>query len=240
MKKIFLTLFLLIIITPVLIGGYFGLVPGVSALFGSNKPRDLGVSPSAEALSSGNQKTGVALAALPADTSMEQSLQYVGSHEVEMTLTSAEITSMANNSKWAYSPISAVQVRINPDGSAEASGLIDFNAAVNYAKALGVSSSDIDKALSKYPVPRTKFPFYLKGTGHVANNQISLDLTSVELARIPVPVGIVKELTPGATSFVESKYLGEGKAVSIDTLENRSGQVYFKGTVPDQELTVNQ
>lgn len=234
MKKILLILVVVLVVVPVLVGGYFGLVPGVSAMFGSNKPRDLGVEASTADLESGNTKTGVELG-----TAIDGSLKgfvYEGGHEVEMSLSGAEITAMANNSRLRGNPFSQVQVRINKDGSGEASGYVDFGAAVEYAKALGFSSEQVDKALAKYPVPRTKLPFYVKlSSGSVHNDQISADVAKVELARVPVPGGIVEQAVPAALSFVESVYLSSD-SIDIETLENREGQVYVKGVLPDREL----
>ncbi len=228
-----------IVILIVLFFGYLGLVPGVSGLMGTNKPKDLGVSFSQEDLDSGNQKTQVKLGTLAESTSIDKSLVYQGQKEVEMTLTSAEITAMANNSKWKYNPLSNVQVRINEDGSAEASGYIDFQAAKDYALALGVSSTDIDQVLEKFPIPQTQFPFYLKGTGSVSNDQVSLNLQQAKLANIAVPTDIVNTYLDPAVSFIENEYLSND-SVNIEKLENQSGNAYFKGTLPEEELVVER
>lgn len=237
MKKVFLLLCVLIIATPILLGGYLGLIPGVSAIFGSDKPRDLGIKTNPEILRTANSKTKTEIANLPANTSIDQSLRYEGSHPIDTTFSSEEITAMVNNSRWKYNPLSQVQVKINPDGSGEASGYIDFNAALQYATSFGVSTDDIDMALKKYPIPRTKFPFYIKATGSVTHNQLTAQVQKLELARIPVPSGIVGEYLSEALNFVEDKYLNS-PSLSVTKLENQSGKIYFQGSVPDKELTL--
>ena len=236
MKKLLLIVSTLIILL-ILALSYFGLIPVVSTAFGFNKPKDLGVSFSPQNLDQANQKTKVSIETLPDQTSIEKSLIYQGSHSTQMTLSSEEITAMANNSKWKYNPLSQVQVKINGDGTAEASGLIDFNSARQYALALGVSSKDIDLALEKFPIPTTKFPFYLKGTGGVENNQIQLNVTSLKLSNIPIPSNLINTYSPQAISFIEDKYLGSG-SIKVEKLENQAGKIYFKGDLPDKELTV--
>lgn len=236
MKKLIIILSIIVII-PVLTLGYLGLVPGISDAFGTNKPKNLGVQFSQQDLTSGNQKTQVEISSLPESTSVGKSLVYEGQHQAELTLTSQEITAMANNSKWKHNPLSQIQVRVNPDGSAEASGYIDFNTAKSYALSFGVSSDDIDKVLEKFPIPQTKFPFYIKGTGNVNNDQIELDISNLKLANIPVPTNIVDQYLQPALSFVEDKYLSND-SVNIQTLENKNGQAYFKGTLPNKELSV--
>lgn len=236
MKKLLIILTILVII-PVLTLGYLGLVPGISDAFGTNKPKNLGVQFSSQDLDQANQKTQVEISSLPESTLVGKSLVYEGQHEAELTLTSQEITAMANNSKWKYNPLSQVQIRINPDGSAEASGYIDFNTAKSYALSFGVSSNDIDKVLEKFPIPQTKFPFYIKGAGSVNNDQIELDISNLKLANIPVPANIIDQYLQPALSFVEDKYLNND-SVNIQTLENKNGQAHFKGTLPDKELSV--
>lgn len=245
MKRIFLLVLFILIVAPLLVGGYFGLIPGLSTVFGADKPRDLQVVASEQALNSASDKTQVEVIAQTADNlaegeaSASQTLRYEGSHPATMTLSSEELTSMAQNSRWQFNPFSQLQIRINPDGSGEASGYIDFAAAVNYVKAFGVSQADIDAALAKFPIPQTKFPFYLALTGEVSDNQISANVSKLELARIPVPTGIVNQYLEPATSFVEQNYLN-GQAVSVNKLENREGQVYFDGTLPDKEVAVGR
>lgn len=236
MKKI-LVIFTIIILIPIIVLGYLGVMPGISSAFGTNKPKNLGVNYSQQDLDSGNQKTQVEIASLPQSNSISESLIYQGQHQVEMTLSSQEITAMANNSKWKYNPLSQVQVKINNDGSAEASGYIDFQTAKSYALSFGVSATDIEKALEKFPIPQTKFAFYVKGKGSVNNDQIKLDIDQLKLANIPVPSNIVNQYLAPALNFVESKYLSND-SVDIEKLENQNGQAYFKGTLPDKELSV--
>jgi len=236
MKK-FLLIVSILIILLVLVLSYFGLVPGISTAFGFNQPKDLGVKFSPENLNQANDKTKVTIETLPSDTNIEKSLIYLGSHNAEMSLSSEEITALANNSKWKYNPLSQVQVKINPDGTAQASGLIDFKSARQYALALGVSSKDIDQALEKFPIPTTKFPFYIKATGSVENNQIQINVTSLKLANFPIPSNIINTYSSPAVSFIEDKYLSTG-SIKIEKLENQAGKIFFKGSLPDKELTV--
>lgn len=51
-------LILILIIVVILLLGYLGFVPGVSAIFGSNKPRDLGITHTQADLDSAQTKLG--------------------------------------------------------------------------------------------------------------------------------------------------------------------------------------
>lgn len=49
---------LIIILIPILVVGFFGFMPGVSSLLGTNKPKNLGVTYTAADYASYQQKTG--------------------------------------------------------------------------------------------------------------------------------------------------------------------------------------
>ena len=64
MKK-WLIVVLVLILIPTLVLGYLGFVPGVSAIMGSNRPRDLGVRYTEADLSSLMAKNGIQDVVLP-------------------------------------------------------------------------------------------------------------------------------------------------------------------------------
>jgi len=63
--KILLGIILLVVIAAVLVLGFLGFIPGVSALFGANKPRDLGVKYTEADLQEIRTKTQVKYLVLP-------------------------------------------------------------------------------------------------------------------------------------------------------------------------------
>ena len=73
MKRIFLLVLFILIVAPLLIGGYFGLIPGLSTVFGADKPRDLQVVASEQALNFASDKTQVEVIAQTADNLAEGS-----------------------------------------------------------------------------------------------------------------------------------------------------------------------
>jgi len=54
--KLLLKIILVIVAIVVLVGGYLGFIPGVSGLFGSDQPRDLGAAYTEADLASGQAK----------------------------------------------------------------------------------------------------------------------------------------------------------------------------------------
>ena len=67
-----------LVIIAVLVFGYLGFVPGVSNLFGSNKPKDLGVIYTAADYA----RNGTTHTILPAGALPENSIVFSGSHAV--------------------------------------------------------------------------------------------------------------------------------------------------------------
>lgn len=69
-------------------------------------------------------KNGVVAEALPKTENVNQSIRYEGKKEISFNLTQSEITALINNEKWQYMPVSNVQIKINSDGTGEASGVL--------------------------------------------------------------------------------------------------------------------
>ena len=65
LKGLAITIGVLVIVV-VLVLGYLGFVPGVSNIFGSNKPRDLGVTYTAADYASAHARNGTTHTVLPA------------------------------------------------------------------------------------------------------------------------------------------------------------------------------
>ena len=133
-------LFLLTIV--VLIGG------GVWYLL---QPKSLGVSYTPADLASIYKKVGVTFEQLPAGSPSGKSLIVSGSHPVNQTFSSEELSAAADNRsrEYAYFPFRRVQIRVNADGSVEGSATVNYSDVVRYLVALGVSSSDIAEGAKK-------------------------------------------------------------------------------------------
>jgi len=141
MKRFFkwlsITLVVLIIII-VLVGGYFGLVPGVSTLFGSDKPKDLGVTYTEADRLSGRAKAGWEVTELQPGLPLEESYISTGQNAVDASFNERELTAWANN-PWIYFPLSDCQVRVNDDNTVEFSGKLNIGMLRDWIDAMGVA-----------------------------------------------------------------------------------------------------
>lgn len=196
--KVFLSILAVIIVAIVLFLGYLGFIPGVSAIFGSNKPRDLGVKYTEADRSSARAKSQIEYVALPADTPAEQSLVRTGSRPVNASFSSAEITALMNDRPFKYWPYKNVQMKFNADGSAEISGQLIKGRLPGYLAAIGVDKSVANNVIKYLPGNTV---FYVKGKALLTDNKVSLlDPSRVEVGRMSIPVNLILSLDSNSSN----------------------------------------
>lgn len=238
------TLFRLIIIllaVVLLAGGYMGLVPGLSTIMGSNKPKDLGIAmPTEEEKIATQSKTGAEIISLSVDTPLDQAIRYEGENKTSFTFTSEEGTALLNRDKNKYFPFSNLQVRFNTDGSTEISGMVNMDKLFSFVQTLGFSTSDVDKALETYKLPRINMPFYAKGVGSATSNKASFNISTLQAGRLTVPSNIISENTSRVESVFNSVMNNPKYHFRADTLKNDGGKMVFEGTIPAKEYLVTK
>lgn len=222
--KFFLGIFFLIIIVGVLGLGYLGLIPGLSGLFGSDKPRNLGVHFSAKDFNSAQTKLNQKFV----QATSNPGAQFKSSlgNKVDTVLSQEEYTAHVEK----IHPVSDMQVKF--DGSTfEMSGRIDKSRIPQFARTWGItnaSDAEILNVVNKY-YPGDPI-FYLKGTGGAKNNDLQINVTKAELGRLPVPqdqaAKAVELYTETLFNSVPGFYVEES---SID-----NGKLHFKGSTVNE------
>lgn len=222
--KIFLCVILIIILLIIGVLGYFGFIPGVSSLFGSDKPRDLGVRYTKEDLAKVQTKLGQAVVT-PASDPYEQMKSAKG-HPVDTLLTQEEYSAHVER----VHPVSNVQIKLTGD-SFQMSGRIDKARIPQFLRTWGlkgVSDKDILDAVNKYlPVDPI---FYLSGSGSVKDNKMTFNIKNAELGRLPVPPDQAKVILEGYSEMFFNQI--PGFSVSESNVVN--GQLHFKGSVVEE------
>ena len=119
------------VVLVILALGYFGFMPGVSTMFGGDKPRDLGVRFTQADLESYHAKRQGQVVLMAPGAPPASSMAYAGSVDVRTSYTSEELTPVAAEraGQWAYWPITDWQIKIGQDGTVESSGMETFQAA---------------------------------------------------------------------------------------------------------------
>lgn len=216
----------IVVVIIVLILGYLGFVPGVSALFGSDKPRDLGVPHTEADRTSANAKLQQTIVELTANADPQTTLRS-GASTVDALLTQPEIAAHLEE----MHPVRDLQVKISANGTTEVAGRIDTGRIPDFLRLLGLSSSDqlavlswIDRYLPGQPA------FYGRGQASIINHTPALTLERVELGRLPVSSSWVES---GMEDYTRV-FLNHVPNLSIETMTVANGQVRFTGTTPKE------
>ncbi|UCB43908.1 MAG: hypothetical protein JSV77_04485 [Dehalococcoidales bacterium] len=231
LKWMGITLGVLIIII-VLVGGYFGLVPGVSNLFGSHKPKDLGITYTEADRLSGRAKAGWEVIDLPSDLPPEESFSYSGQNAVDATFSNAELTAWAND-PWTYFPLSDCQLRVNDDNTVEFSGKLNIGVLRDWIDAMGVAdeySELIDDYLRWFIWGNP--PVYVKLSVNVVNGQIlNPQIHEAKVGRISIPDSLIQDNLYRLVDYAEWQ-MNHIPGFSVESLEFVDGGVRFVGTMP--------
>ncbi|OGK24766.1 hypothetical protein A3A46_03675 [Candidatus Roizmanbacteria bacterium RIFCSPLOWO2_01_FULL_37_13] len=218
--KLVVIFFLILILFSVLVLGYLGFVPGVSALFGSNKPRDLGVRFTPEDLNKAQSKLGQAV--VEPKSNPNQQFNSAQGNPVDATLTQEEYSAHVQQ----IHPVSDLQIKLS-GSSFEISGRIDKSRIPQFVRTWGIanaSDTEILNVVNKYlPVDPI---FYISGTGGASNNKLTVDLTKAELGRMPVPTDQAEQILKLYTETLFNAVSG----FSVEDSNIQGGQLRFKGS----------
>lgn len=196
----------IIILLPLGAIGWTGLwnIPVVSAIFGTNKPIDLGVRSSQAALATAKRDNPMTLVG---DTSTWYGLakkKYTGSVPFDDRHSSEEVTSFINLEIGGH----------------------------RYAKDIQVKFHNGGMELSAFVVPYVKAPVYADiNVTKTSNKTVSITLTKAKLGRLTIPTGYYDDISREATEWVNAR-LAEAEGLSIEQLTYSANEAYFKGTLP--------
>jgi hypothetical protein len=233
--KLFLGIFIVVLLSLVGVAGWLGFVPGLSDILGAHTPQDLGVRWSDTDFISYRVKTDSTFkdfAEAPDNPERPgKKSVFADPKTVEnLSLTQEEITAAINSLGWAWLPAENVQVRLTKD-TVEISGNIKLAHAkefVNFIGGVGYSSSDVTKAVDW----GTKFveggAFYAKGGASVKDDQLTLNLQSIRIGRFSAPLDIATTViyTGGSNGINNTQNLEIKSATVTD------GALSFSGTYP--------
>ena len=230
-RGVIATLVILLILL-LLVLGYFGFIPGLSKVMGSGKPRDLRIRYTPADQQAAYVKNGVEAVPQPPTGDVTNSVRYEGKKEVTFAMSSTEITALVNGNKWQYQPVTDVQIRINPDGTGEATGVLHVDLVLPFVS-LTHTTDQVRDAMAKYHIGGNP-PFYLKGRVSVVNNRVTLQPVRVEIGRMAIPMGLLTANLGTLEGFAEARI----KAVpnlNVESLSHTDGKVNFRGTMPTKE-----
>lgn len=209
-----------------------GKMPGLSSMLW--KQKDLGVDTDPKYIEELYQEIGY-IDNLRDKEQVEGEPVLTGSIALDRTFSQNEINSWANkwDSQWANAPFKNPQIKIHDDGAVEASAMISIEDAQKFAKQIGYSQEDIDKAMEYAKYLPSEIPVYARGTASVTNNEIQLNLDSAEAAMYELP----SDITDGIEEVIQNvfkKAIANSGELDIQKAEIKNGKVAFLGTVPGE------
>ncbi|KKT30810.1 MAG: hypothetical protein UW16_C0005G0030 [Microgenomates group bacterium GW2011_GWC1_44_10] len=217
MKKLLIGLVILFIL--VIAGlSYLGLMPFLSGFIA--KQVDLGIKADPAFVTAFESKYGVS--------------NGTGKVSLDVYLSSAEVTSIFAvwEERDKYFPLHNVQIRFNPDGTGEASGFLRVSTAISLAKNLGYSDSDIETGKKYVQYVAGDLPFYVKGTGGMTSNVLSINPSTFQIGRVTVPESITNPVAVAVGDMIERRLSQIGGA-NIQEANFKSGSFSFVGSVPE-------
>lgn len=217
MKKLLFILIILILL-PVGVLAYLGVIPGLAQY--TAKPVDLGIKTDKSLVTAFESKYG-----MPNGT---------GRVELDVSLTSQEITSVFAvwEDRDRYFPLHDVQVRFNPDGTGEAAGYLKIGTAVDLAHNLGYSDADIAKGKEYLKYVSGDLPFYVKGTGGMTGNKLTINPSSFNIGRVSVSDSLTGAVALAVTDMINRRIAQIGGA-DIKDASFKNGSFHLQGSVPD-------
>jgi hypothetical protein len=227
---------ILVVVVVVLVAGYFGFVPGLSNVMGSNKPVDLGTSYTPADYKSAVSKIGVIFSNNTDTVNYDKSQKSYGpAKPVTVDFTASEITAALNDKPHAEDfPVKDWQVRYNPDGTAEMSAVVLLDKVSSYAKSHGVTDDTIQNvldAVSKFGVLEKEIPVYLKGSFSVVNGSLDFDATSVKIGRLPISADTINSNKADILDF-RNTHKNDIPGFSCKNCSIINGKLHFEGTFP--------
>jgi hypothetical protein len=157
-----------------------------------------------------------------------------GKVDLNVDLSGTEITSIfsAWETRDKYFPLRNVQIRFNPDGTGEASGFLKIATAISLAKNLGYSDADIEKGKQYVQYIAGDLPFYVKGTGGMTNNALSINPATFQIGRVTVPESITKPVADAVGDMIQRR-LNQIGGANIQDASFKSGSFHLTGSVPE-------
>ena len=212
--------------------GYFGLIPSLSKLMGTDRPRDLGIRWANVNMAKLYDSVGTKVVTTKelSGSGLEAGLLFEGEKETKYSISSEELTALVN-SPWMYYPFTDVQIKIGLDDKVEASAMLKTDRVVDLLKSMGLGKEQIDEILNKAKLPAKNVPVYIKGNFSVIDGKAVVTPSALEIGQIPVPMIVLEKITPELTeavNFVISNFPG----FYIKNLSFSDGKMNFEGTVP--------
>lgn len=201
-------LLVLFVLLPLLFIGYSGIwqVPGLTQLFGSDKPIDLGVHPTEADLTSAEADNPMTISAEPGTFYWSQDKAYSGQVSIDDQHSSEEVTAFIQHYHGDGRFVRDIQVRFR-DGGMEISAFVS---------------------------PYIKAPVYVDvDVVRTSSQSVRLDLKKAKVGRLSVPQQYYDQIEEAAQDIL-NREIAAVPGFSISDLSYGENTAYLKGTLPEK------
>ena len=226
-------LFVLLLCSCVAVATLAGKAPGLSSIFW--KQKDLGVTADTQLIKDFYTEIGF-------ENNISEGSNGTPTYSGEIYVSEALSTEEANAwvnlwaEQWTDMPFENPQLVIHENGSMEGSAMLSVSKAIEFAKQLGYSDEEIEKAKSSVSIINDQIPVYVMADGEIIDNQISLNLTKLEVAGFNAPENI-RSGFEDILADIFPKVQSMAPSLDIEKLQPTSEGITFVGTIP-QEVTL--
>jgi hypothetical protein len=200
-------------------------------------PKDLGVRYTNQDYASAMQKLEYIKDNVPTGNS-EKEYKYIygPTTDIDIRLTSAEITAFINTDRPSYYAVKNVQIRVNADNTIDASGTVNVDYVLNEILGGKYSRNEIAKEIPALGILPSNVNLYVNFTGSIVNNTSNGKLNSVSVQGISIPTEYVQsqEAISTVTSGID-KFVSDRTSVSKSNVEKigaENGNLIIKGSFP--------
>ena len=179
----------------------FGYFPGLSSSLGIGGPKDLGVVYTQADLASAQNKLDTAPTAM-----------------VLESFSDAELTALLNTCSFSTCFMDDVQVRTNPDGAFEFSGVVDRDQIEGHLVALSLSDEDLASAMTTLHVLPPQPSFYAKANVQGQDDTLIFNIHSASFANIPIPATVLDDVSAEVSRNI-TNYLTAMPGIQVRAIE---------------------
>jgi hypothetical protein len=196
-----------IVVAAVVAISWLGLaqVPVLSAAFGMDHARDLGMTSDRAAFTSFCDQYGITRPSPAENYTLSSKHHWAGSVNVDGEISEAALGSLREITT-PNSHFREIQFRIHE-------GYVEMAAFVN---------------VPGYPISGPVYGQF--SISRTSSKTVAIDISKLELGRVGVPGNVLDQATTAIDTYLNTTILQAG--ISIDSLELREGAIYFKGVWP--------
>lgn len=202
-----LVLIVAVLVVAVVGVSWLGLaqVPVLSATFGMDHARDLGMPSDRAAFVSFCDQYGITRPSAPENYTLSSKHHWSGRVQVDGTISEAALGSL-REFNTANSHVNHIQFRIH-------AGYVELAAFVT---------------VPGYPISGPVYGQF--SISRTSSKSVAIAISQLDFGRVGVPADVVDQARTQLDAYVNKTILEAG--ISIDALELREGAIYFKGTWP--------